>query len=78
MTTVSVKEAHNQLKAILSRAEGEEEVLISRRGKIIARLVPPIRRTKRLPSLKNLRVRIKLRGCPLSATVLGDRSEERA
>ena len=77
MATVSVKQARNQLKTILSRAEGGEEVLIARRGKVIARIVPPAHRTRRLPSLKNLRSRIRLRGRPLSATVLRDREEER-
>ncbi|MDR0593368.1 MAG: type II toxin-antitoxin system prevent-host-death family antitoxin [Bifidobacteriaceae bacterium] len=38
--TVSVATAHNQLSRLISRAEGGDDVVISRRGKPVARLRP--------------------------------------
>ena len=77
MTMISVKEARNQLKSLLERAEAGEEISISRRGRIIARLVPPSRRAIRLPSLKAFRATIKMTGPSLSATVLRNRQDGR-
>jgi prevent-host-death family protein len=40
MKTATVRELRNQYRSVLSWVEAGEEVTISRRGKIIARLVP--------------------------------------
>lgn len=76
--TISVKDARSQLKSILDRVAAGQEVAIMRRGKVVARLVPPYRHEKRLPSLKAFRATIKVSGPPLSTTVLDARNEERA
>lgn len=39
---VSASEARNRLSALLARVEAGEEVIISRRGRPIARLIPAI------------------------------------
>ena len=77
MITVNVKDARIQLKALLERAEAGEEITIARRGKAIARLVPPIRQSTRLPSMKKLRTSIRITGRSLSATVRQNRDEDR-
>ena len=41
MTTVGAFEAKNKLSALLDLAEAGEEVVITRHGKEVARLVPP-------------------------------------
>lgn len=45
MRTVPVVEAKAQFSALLAAAEAGEEVLITRRGKVVARLVPNIPRS---------------------------------
>jgi antitoxin (DNA-binding transcriptional repressor) of toxin-antitoxin stability system len=40
MKTATVRDLRNNYKSVLSWVEGGEEVKISRRGKVIARLVP--------------------------------------
>ena len=77
MQIVNVRDARSQLKALLDRVEMGEEITIQRRGKIVARLVPPARRAKRLPSLKTFRDSVRLTGTPLSITVMQVRQEER-
>jgi prevent-host-death family protein len=41
MKTVSVREVQHQLAAILDRVERGEEVTVTRRGRPVARIVPP-------------------------------------
>jgi len=77
MQTISVKNARSKLKSILDRVAAGEEVAILRRGKVIARLVPPTPPAKRLPSLKAFRASIKISGPPLSTIVREARNEER-
>ena len=46
METFQVAQAKAQLSALLERVEAGEEILIARRGKAIARLVPEPRSTR--------------------------------
>ena len=78
MATINVKDARNQLKALLERAEAGEEITIARRGKAIAKLVPPARRSIRLPSMAKFRASIRMKGRSLSATVRQNRKDERS
>jgi prevent-host-death family protein len=41
MNDVALYEAKNRLSALIDRVEAGEEIAITRRGKIVARLVPP-------------------------------------
>ena len=77
MTEVSVKDARANFRAWLGRAEAGEEIVITRRGKEVARLVPPRREPKRFPDLTEFRKSIELRGEPLSETVMRLRRESR-
>ena len=77
MRRVNVKQAREGLSALLDAVSAGEEVVLLRRGKEVARLVPPRRRAKRLPSLEGLRRSISLKGKPLSAEVLQGRLDER-
>jgi antitoxin (DNA-binding transcriptional repressor) of toxin-antitoxin stability system len=54
-----------------------DEVVIRRRGKEIARLVPPNGEGKRLPGLKKFRAAIRVKGESLSTVVKHERSEGR-
>ena len=78
MTRVSVKDARGSLKKLLDLAAGGEEVAILRRGREIARLVPPRRgKFPLLASLRQLRRSLKLKGAPLRATVIETRKDQR-
>ena len=46
MEQVQVAQAKAQLSALLERVEAGEEIVIARRGKAIARLIPEPRRTQ--------------------------------
>ena len=74
---INAKEARARLSDLLKKAEMGEEVLLSRRGKKIARLIPIKKVQKTLPSLKEFRASIRIKGQPLSKTVLKNREEER-
>jgi prevent-host-death family protein len=75
---ISVKEARAQFSSLLNKVMDGGEVIIRRRGKEIARLVPPPGGAgRRLPSLSNFRRSIRLKGDPLSAAVRKGRQEER-
>jgi prevent-host-death family protein len=41
MTYVALFEARNRLSELIHRVEAGEEIAITRRGKVVARLVPP-------------------------------------
>lgn len=76
MVEVNVKDARSQLSDLLNRVEKGEEIIIKRRGKRVAKMVPS-RGKNRLPSLRDFRASLKLRGKPLSQTVIDARKEER-
>ena len=52
---ISTKEARARLSDLLKRAENREEVLLLRRGKKVARLVPAQRQQRLLPFLREFR-----------------------
>jgi prevent-host-death family protein len=53
MKTATVRELRNEYKRVLGWAEAGEEVAISRRGKIIARIVPAKPQSKRVDWTKS-------------------------
>ena len=74
---VNAKEARGMLSSLLKRVEHGDEVVVLRRGKQVARLVPFRRKEKHLPQLREFRASIRLKGQPLSTTVLHNREGER-
>ena len=79
MHRVSVAEARQKLRTLLDEVESGQEVVVLRRGKEVARIVPvsPRAKGRRLPALAGLRASIKVKGAPLSGTVLSGRRAER-
>jgi len=74
---VNVKEARKKISALLDLTQNGEEILILRRGKKVARLVPPANVRRRLPDLNTFRKTITVTGNPLSQEVVDSRSAER-
>lgn len=78
MRKVSVVEARQKLRILLDEVEAGSQVAVLRRGKEVARIVPPPRaRRQRLPPLRAFRASIAVKGAPLSRTVLRARRAER-
>jgi len=48
MKTASIREAQHGLRALLDRVERGEEVAVTRRGRIVARLLPPAPKFRKL------------------------------
>lgn len=74
---INVKEARARLSFLLNKVEKGDEILLLRRGKKVARLVPVQTPQRPLPSLKEFRSSIQLKGKPLSAVVVESRKKER-
>ena len=74
---VNIKEARSKFTSLIHQVEEGAEVILTRRGIEVARMVPSAGKTKRLPSLKKFRAAIKLSGKPLSETISEGRQEER-
>jgi len=74
---INIKEAKTKIGALLDRSQKGEEVIIMRRGKRIAKLVPVDDTDKRLPDLRAFRNSIAVKGELVSTTVIQGRNEER-
>jgi len=74
---INAKQARAKLSSLLKRVEEGGEVVLLRRGKRIARLIPAERKQGRLPTLKEFRASIQIKGKPLSVDVIRGREDER-
>jgi prevent-host-death family protein len=74
---INAKQARAKLSSLLKRVEEGGEVVLLRRGKRIARLIPAERKQGRLPTLKEFRASIQIKGEPLSIDVIRGREDER-
>jgi prevent-host-death family protein len=77
MERINVKEARDNIKAVLDRVESGEEIVILRRGKEVARLVPAAETKDRLPSLDEFRKSIRIKGRAMSRVVRDERKRAR-
>ncbi|MBW1961579.1 MAG: type II toxin-antitoxin system prevent-host-death family antitoxin [Deltaproteobacteria bacterium] len=76
MIEVNVKEARSKLSELLNKVEKGQEIIITRRGKKVARLVSTRTRTT-LPSLKGFRKTLSVIGKPMSEEIIASRKTER-
>ncbi len=74
---INVKEARGKIGSLIDRAEEGDEIIILRRGKRVARLVPMHKEGKLLPALGDFRASIRVTNEPLSTTIVSQRNEER-
>jgi prevent-host-death family protein len=77
MRRVSVAEARQKLRALLEEVAAGKQVVVLRRGREVARLVPPSASKRKLPDLGPFRRSIRMKGEFLSATVMRSRREGR-
>ena len=77
MIEISAKEARSKLSMLLNRVEAGDEVVILRRGKKVAHLLPSQNEGRRLPTLKEFRASLRIKGDSLSAVIAHEREETR-
>ncbi len=77
MLEISVKELRSELRRVIDQVEAGEEMTITRRGKVVARLVPPESEPKEFPDLTEFRASIELNGEGISETLIRERREAR-
>ena len=76
MRTAGVREARQNLSALLDEVKKGQEVVITERGHPVAKLVPPDRpRGKGVPNLSAFRRRMPVLDPPLSTTVAEERED---
>ena len=64
MKHVGIKQARQELPDLIDRAEAGEEIMITRQGKPVAKLVAAPKNLKALPSLAQFRREIGRSGTP--------------
>ncbi|SLM32370.1 Prevent-host-death family protein [Desulfamplus magnetovallimortis] len=79
MLVVNAKEVREKFSSILDEVEKGEDIVITRRGKKVARIINININDKPTPlkALKEFRKNIKVTGEPLSRTTINKRDEER-
>ena len=76
MRTAGVREARQNLSALLDEVRKGREVIITERGRPVAKLVPPDRPPgKGIPNLAAFRRKMLVLDPPLSTTVAEDRED---
>lgn len=74
MKHVGIKQARQALPELVHRAEAGEEIVITRQGRAVARLVGAPRAHKTLPLLKDFRRSLGEHGTPAVQLVREERS----
>jgi antitoxin (DNA-binding transcriptional repressor) of toxin-antitoxin stability system len=77
LETISIEEMSEQLLAVLERAAGGEEIVITREGQEIARLTPPQPSRSSVPNLAEFRASIQIKGETPMQALLHLREEAR-
>lgn len=77
MLEVTIKELRERLAHYILRVEAGEEIVIIRRGKVVAHLAPPTPAQTSFPDLSEFRAGIALTGNGISETVIAERRERR-
>jgi prevent-host-death family protein len=74
MKHVGIKQARQELPGLIDRAEAGEEVIITRQGKPVARLIAAPKARKALPSLAQFRNAIGANGTPATQLLRAERN----
>jgi prevent-host-death family protein len=73
MKHIGIKQARQDLPGLIDRAEAGEEVIITRQGKPVAKLMAAPKPVKTLPSLSEFRKRLK-NGTPAAQLLRDERN----
>ncbi len=78
MMHVSVREVRNRLAELISFAQSGQTIEVTRRGKTVARLVPPRpAKCRKLPDLSDFHKTLRMSGKPMSQEVIDQRRKAR-
>jgi prevent-host-death family protein len=75
MRKAGIREARQNLTALIAEVQKGHEITITDRGKAVARLVAPRRKSKPFRGRAEFRQKIPSLSTPLSSSILDDRSE---
>jgi prevent-host-death family protein len=76
VNTAGVREARQNLSALLDQVKKGREIVITERGRPVAKLVPPDRRRRKgVPDLAAFRRTMPVVDPPLSTTLADDRDD---
>ena len=70
---IGIKEARQNLPGLIDQVEAGEEIMITRQGKAVAKLIPAPVIQRKLPSLKDFRLGIGHTGTPSARLLREDR-----
>ncbi len=73
MKTVTFTDFRNRASTFLTEVEHGETIVLTRRGKPVAEIVPFFDKTKRTPAWKRPGIRLKIRGSDLTSAILQER-----
>jgi prevent-host-death family protein len=71
---IGIKQARQELPDLIDRAEAGEEIIITRQGKPVAKLVAVPQALKQLPSLAEFRKDLSRGGTPAAQLVREERN----
>ena len=74
MKNIGIKKARQILSGLIDQVEAGEEIVITRQGKPVAKLIPAPLIQKKLPSLKGFRLGIGHTGTPSARLLREERS----
>ena len=74
MKHIGIKQARQELPDLIDRAEAGEEIIITRQGKPVAKLVAVPQALKQLPSLAEVRKDLSRGGTPAAQLVREERN----
>ena len=74
MKQVGIRQARQELPDLIDRAQAGEEIVITRQGKAVAKLIPAPKTPKALPTLTAFRVRMGPAGTPAAQLVREERN----
>ncbi len=78
MLEINVEESSDNLVSLLDKIAQNNEIIIKRCGKRVARLISEEgKKDQSLPSLAGFRASVQIKGKPLSQTLIELRNEER-
>ncbi|GIV69406.1 type II toxin-antitoxin system Phd/YefM family antitoxin [Caldilinea sp.] len=77
MIKVNIKDLREHLAEYIARVEAGEEIIVTRRGKVVAQLIAPGRSRPKFPDLTAFRASIALQGETMSETVVAERRKAR-
>jgi len=76
MKHVGIRQARQDLPDLIDRAEAGEEVIITRQGRPVAKLVAAPREPMPLPSLVDFRARVARSGTPAVQLIRDERDAQ--